>query len=220
MKKVLLSLSGGMDSGTLLGYCIDKGYHVKAISFLYGSKHNKWELRAASQLADFYQVNHYTLDLREIFSNIQSNLMLSGGGIPEGHYNDATMSQTVVPGRNHIFASILAGMAESMNYDSVMLAVHAGDHIIYPDCRPDFIYALNESVLLQSEHKVAIQAPFLNMDKTKILNIGHAFAKPVPYEFTRTCYKDQKFSCGKCGSCRERLEAWDNIAKIDPVIYE
>lgn len=220
MSKVLVSLSGGMDSVTLLGYMLDVGNDVKAVSFLYGSKHNKYELQAAKDLCNFYKVEHVVFDLRSIFENISSNLLLSGGQIPEGHYEDSTMKQTVVPGRNHIFAAILAGIAESEGYDYIALAVHAGDHHIYPDCRPKFIIPLSQSILAQTENKVEVKTPFLYFDKQMILEVGFNCKKPVPYELTRTCYKDQQLACGKCGACQERLESWERIGKKDPVQYE
>ena len=219
--KTIISLSGGMDSATLLGYCRHNGDDILAYSFLYGSKHNKYELAAAEKLAKHYGVKHKIFDLRALFSDINSNLMLLGGDIPDGHYEAPTMSQTVVPGRNHIFASILAGIAESRGFDRVALAVHAGDHHIYPDCRPEFINHLNQTILLQTEGKVCIYTPFLHLDKEKILKRGFGLDKyAVPYELTRTCYKDQELSCGRCGSCQERLEAWKLIGKEDPIEYE
>jgi 7-cyano-7-deazaguanine synthase len=219
--KILISLSGGMDSATLLGHLLDDIQdEVKAVSFIYGSKHNRFEMEAADQIAKFYNIDHYFLDLTAIFNEIKSNLMLGQGEIPEGHYNDSTMSKTVVPGRNHIFASILAGIAESIGFNRVALGVHAGDHAIYPDCRKNFIECLNRSILLQSENKVSVIAPFIDMTKADILDIGHQCRTPVPYHLTRTCYKFQSKACGKCGSCVERLEAWEKIGKKDPVEYE
>ena len=129
------------------------------------------------------------------------------------------MSLTVVPGRNLIFSSILASIAESHGYQGIALAVHSGDHAIYPDCRPEFINNLYETVLCSSDGKVDdIWCPFIYADKTEILKVGHEIG--VPYQYTRTCYKDQEFSCGRCGSCTERLEAFDAIGKRDPIIYQ
>jgi len=219
MKKAIISLSGGMDSATLMGHMKQEGWHLMAVSFEYGSKHGPHELKAAGALCAHYGVPHGVIDLRHIFSNIQSNL-LNAGPIPEGHYNDATMKLTVVPGRNHIFASILAGVAESMGCEAIALAVHAGDHHIYPDCRPEFIFALDESIRYQTEQKVRVHTPFLHLTKFDILRIGTTLQNPIPYELTRTCYKDQEFACGKCGSCRERLEAWEFMGQKDPAKYE
>ena len=121
-----------------------------------------------------------------------------------------------------IFLSIMAGYAESIGADTVAFGAHSGDHAIYPDCRPEFVYAANTTLYLSSDKKITIEAPFLYLDKTKILEIGYSIDEHFrpPYELTRTCYKDQPISCGKCGSCQERLEAFKNIGKIDPIEYE
>lgn len=217
-KKALVSLSGGMDSATLLGVMVDEVQDVTAVSFHYGAKHGVYELEAARQLANHYHVNHFEVDMRQAFGWTDSNLMKSGGVIPEGHYAADNMKQTVVPGRNLIFASILASIAESRKIDSIALAVHSGDHAIYPDCRPEFVSALAKVVEASTEGRVAVLAPFMDMDKTDILHEG--FKRMVPYFMTRTCYKDQRLSCGKCGSCNERLEAWNNVDRPDPIRYE
>lgn len=219
-KKVVLGLSGGMDSSTLCGYYIDKGFEVIPVSFEYGSKHNKYENIAAYTVAEFYglKITHFSLPF--IAEKFQSNLLKTGGEIPEGHYQSSNMSLTVVPGRNLIFASIMAGLAWSLGADTIALGVHLGDHSIYPDCRPGFISSLNAAIIQGTGEKVKVEAPFQYLDKTGILKIGYSLTPQVPYHLTRTCYKDQTVSCGRCGSCRERTEAFKNIGKTDPILYE
>lgn len=222
--KVVLGLSGGMDSVTLLGYYLSMGYEVHAVSFLYGSKHSAYEMEAASNVIGFYRqkgkaVKHTIIDLRQAFETFQSNLLKSGGDIPEGHYEEESMKLTVVPGRNMILGSIMAGLAESDGAGVVALGVHAGDHAIYPDCRADFITAFHMAVQQSSDGKVVVNAPFIDLDKAGILKIGYGCDIHVPYELTRTCYKDQPLSCGKCGSCQERLEAFKLIGRKDPIEY-
>lgn len=226
MRKVVIGLSGGMDSATLLGLLLGQGLEVHCCSFTYGSKHGAYELGAAKNIVDYYlhrkkHVVHHIIDLTASFYDFQSALLLSGAAIPEGHYEAETMKQTVVPGRNLIFASIMAGLAESIGADEVMLGVHAGDHAIYPDCRPVFIKSLAETVLKSSDNKVCITAPWLFDTKAQILYKGFYGLKPkVPYHLTRTCYKDQLIACGKCGSCVERLEAFATHSLKDPIPYE
>ena len=223
--KHVIGLSGGMDSATLLGYLLDQGSEqVHCCSFYYGSKHGQWELKAAQDLVEFYQsqglpVTGHQIDVSEAFNEFKSNLLLSGEAIPEGHYEHESMSQTVVPGRNLILAAIMAGLAESVGAGVVALGVHSGDHHIYPDCRPNFITTLYSVIRASSDGKVRIQAPFLNLDKTEILKIGYALNPPTPYHLTRTCYKNQEVSCGKCGSCVERLSAFNSIRQTDPISY-
>lgn len=225
MKKVVIGLSGGMDSATLLGMLLEQGAEVHCCTFYYGSKHNKWENRAAENIIDFYQGLNYpiighVINLEEAFGEFNSNLLLSGSAIPEGNYNDENMKKTVVPNRNMILISVMVGLAESIGAETVALGVHSGDHHIYPDCRQEFIFALNAAVYLATDRKVKIETPLIYLDKTSILRKGYNLHTQVPYQLTRTCYKDQPVSCGKCGSCRERLEAFDNIKLKDPIKYE
>lgn len=225
MKKVVLGLSGGMDSATLLGYYLEQGAEVHCCSFYYGSKHGRYELQAAKNIVAFYQkqgftIVHHLFDLSQVFKDFNSALLLSGGSIPEGHYEAESMKQTVVPGRNLIFASIMAGLAESIEAEIVALGVHAGDHHIYPDCRPEFIEALRETISFSTERKVFIETPFERDNKASILLQGYSFSIPVPYHLTRTCYKDQLYSCGRCGSCTERIESFQIIGRKDPIEYE
>lgn len=223
--KIIIGLSGGMDSATLLGLMLEQGFEVHCCVFYYGSKHGKWENRAAEAVIDFYQLKRFPvfghpIDLSRAFVNFSSSLLLAGGEIPEGHYAEDSMKATVVPGRNLIFASIMAGLAESIGASFISLGVHSGDHHIYPDCRPEFIEALKETIYLSSDQKVGILAPLIRENKTSILKIGYGLLQPVPYQLTRTCYKDQELSCGKCGSCQERLEAFANLGIKDPIEYE
>ena len=224
-KKIVIGLSGGMDSATLLGILLEQGYEVHCCTFYYGSKHNKWENRAAENIIDFYQAQDspvfgYVINLVEAFKEFSSNLLLSGEEIPEGHYNDENMKKTVVPNRNMILTSVMVGLAESIGAEAVALGVHSGDHHIYPDCRLEFIKALDTTVYLSTDKKVQIMTPLIEDNKTSILQKGYSLLIKVPYFLTRTCYKDQQLSCGKCGSCQERLEAFKNINLKDPIIYE
>jgi 7-cyano-7-deazaguanine synthase len=225
MRKLVIGLSGGMDSVTLLGLLLGQGFEVHCCSFLYGSKHSSYEMEAAAKVVEYYKdkkqpVHHQLFDLRQAFELFESDLLKTGGEIPEGHYAEESMKATVVPGRNLILSSIMAGYAESIKAHGIALGVHAGDHHIYPDCRPDFIQSLNQTISASSEDKIKVLSPFLFKDKHKILKIGYDLKIPVPYELTRTCYKDQALSCGKCGSCVERLEAFERIGKKDPIKYE
>lgn len=225
MKPVsVVSLSGGMDSAVVLASAVEdakvSGREVHAISFRYGSKHNRFENAAAEKVASYFGVNFQIKDLSTIFSSFSSNLLMSGGPIPEGHYEAASMSLTVVPGRNIIFGSILAGLAWSLGGENskVWIGVHSGDHAIYEDCRPAFIEAFKQAISSGTGNRVDVVAPFLWGNKTSIIKRGLELG--VPFGLTRTCYKDQPIACGKCGSCQERLEAFRNNGIDDPVEYE
>ncbi len=219
--KIVVSLSGGMDSVTLLCYYLDQGYDVYPMIFTYGSKHNMFENMAARNICNKFSLDYKFINLEYMNTLFKSNLLKSGGDIPEGHYEEESMSKTVVPGRNIIFIANMAGYAWSVGAKEIAIGVHTGDHAIYADCRKEFIDAMNNAVYLGTDKNIIIQTPFQYLDKAGILNIGYNLKNiKVPYELTRTCYKGQEISCGKCGSCTERLEAFHIIGRKDPINYE
>ena len=220
MRKAIVSFSGGMDSTTVLAEAVAKygSSNVLAVGFRYGSKHNVYENKAAEKIAEHYHVKFILRDFTNLIQGFDSNLLISGGDIPEGHYEEKSMSQTVVPARNMIFISVLSGLAWSLGYQEIWLGLHAGDHAIYEDCRPAFFYSMNAAVVNGTGERVNLVAPYLYGNKTSIVERGLELG--VPYQFTRTCYKDQPVACGKCGSCQERLESFTNNGIEDPIEYE
>lgn len=217
-QKTIMALSGGMDSTTVLAKLIHEGHDVICYGFEYGSKHNKYELHAARRVAQFYKVPFHVIDLTEITKHFKSNLLKTGGDIPEGDYEDESMALTVVPARNIIFLSIMAGLAWTNDATSIAIGIHQGDHAIYADCRTEFYKAMDLAIHLGTDSRVEILAPFVATDKAGILKYG--LCHSVPYQLTRTCYKDQVGSCGVCGSCVERLAAFASMKCIDPIQYE
>ena len=216
--KVIMALSGGMDSTTVLARLLDEGNEVLCYGFTYGSKHNFYELAAAQKVADHYNVPFTIIDMGSITKHFKSNLLKSGGDIPEGHYEDESMALTVVPARNIIFLSVMAGLAWSNNAERIAIGIHQGDHAIYADCRNEFYKAMDTAIYLGTDCRVEVVAPFVETDKEGILEWG--ICHDVPYELTRTCYKDQELSCGKCGSCVERLAAFAAMNTNDPIAYQ
>lgn len=217
-KKIVMALSGGLDSSALLGYLLEKGHDVSTVSFYYGSKHNEHELRAAQAVAMHYGVLNKQIDISAAMALFESDLLLSGGAIPEGHYEDATMSRTVVPSRNIIFISILAGYAWTIGADAVAVGIHTGDHAIYADCRKEFLKAVDSAIFLGTDRRVEVVAPFIDYSKKDIVLEGLEFQ--VPFELTRTCYTNHPVACGKCGSCVERQEAFALNFETDPIAYQ
>lgn len=215
---IFVSFSGGMDSATILARALDlhSNKEVRAVGFTYGSKHNFWENEAAKRVAVRYAVDFQLVDLFPIMQSFQSDLLKTGGDIPEGHYAADSMTRTVVPGRNIIFAAILTGLAWGPN--EIWLGIHAGDHAIYPDCRPEFFDHMRQAIYFGSDSKVKLKAPYLFATKKDIVRDG--LLLKVPYHLTRTCYKNQAIACGKCGSCQERLEAFELNGIVDPIEYE
>lgn len=217
-RKAVVSLSGGMDSTTLLGRVMENECCVLTVGFTYGSKHNQYENEAARNVARHYGVPFRLIDLTSVMAGFKSDLMKSGGEIPEGHYEAESMKRTVVPARNMIFTSVLAGVAWSDEAEEVWLGIHAGDHHIYPDCRPLFYRCMNEAVQAGTDNRVVVRAPYLYLTKAQIVTEGVRLG--VPYHLTRTCYKDSPIACGRCGSCQERLEAFKINRVSDPIRYE
>ncbi len=215
--KAIVTLSGGLDSSTLLHWAA-KRYDVRALTFDYGSKHNEREASAAKEIARRLNIPLSTIKLPFVNDLFKSDLLKSGGEIPEGHYEDLSMRSTVVPFRNGIMLSIAVGYAESFDAKTVLYAAHAGDHAIYPDCRPDFLKAMAEAGRLGTYLEVEVKDPFITMSKKEIVELGRELK--VPFEFTYSCYKGGELHCGKCGSCVERKEAFQLAGIPDPTEYE
>ena len=216
--KVLVVLSGGMDSAVLLYHTNQTHNVVGAVNFNYGSKHNEQERKRAKKLCENLGVKLYEVNLDFIAENFKSDLLKSGGEIPEGHYADENMKKTVVPFRNGIMLSIAAGLAESLEADAIGLGNHFGDHAVYPDCRADFIKPMAEAIQNGTWKQIKLYAPFTGLTKTDLARMGSEIG--VPFEDTYSCYKGQDNHCGKCGTCVERIEAFTESGVTDPVKFE
>ena len=218
--KVVVIFSGGMDSACALAQCCGQfgPQNILAISFDYSSKHNDAEYQCASKMCKALGVEHHRIDIKGISSFLSSNLLKSGGEIPEGHYAEKTMMKTVVPFRNGIMLAIACGIAESRNAKMVVIGNHAGDHAIYPDCRGTFISAMNEAMAYGTYSNVNIHSPFCSCTKADIVKIGDAMG--VPWHLTYSCYKGGEVHCGRCSTCFERREAFYLAEVNDPTEYE
>lgn len=215
--KVLAVVSGGMDSVTMLHDLVAQGHEVSVVSFNYGQRHLK-ELEVAKANADKLGLKHKVIDMAFMAQLLDNSALTGDTDVPEGHYEANNMKLTVVPNRNMIMASIAVGLAVNNGQEAVALGVHSGDHAIYPDCRPEFIKELNDVTQIANYEPITILAPYIDLDKTSIIKRGLEIG--VDYSKTWTCYKGLNKACGKCGSCQERLEAFRNNNKEDPVDYE
>ena len=211
--KAILIYSGGLDSTTML-YEYRESIAL-AVSFDYGAKHNAKELAFAAEHCEKLGIPHRVIPLDFIVRYFRSDLLLSGGDIPEGSYGDDNMKSTVVPFRNGIMLAVAAGLAESYDLDTVLLANHGGDHAIYPDCRPEFIEAFDRAAEAGTYNGVRIVSPYCNLTKRDIALRGKELG--IDYGRTWSCYKGGEKHCGRCGTCTERKEA---LAGFDPTEYE
>ncbi|WP_372369688.1 7-cyano-7-deazaguanine synthase QueC [Candidatus Uabimicrobium sp. HlEnr_7] len=217
-QKAIVLLSGGMDSVTAL-YWAYKNLNLRAaLSFNYGAKHNHREIPYAKKHCDLIGIEHKTISLPFINELFDSHLLKNGGEVPEGHYEEENMKLTVVPFRNGIMLSIAAGYAENIGASALVIAAHAGDHAIYPDCRESFMSAMSSAIKNGTYSSTQIVRPFINDRKEDIAKKGNLLG--VDYSLTWSCYKGKEKHCGKCGTCVERKEAFTKAYLHDPTEYD
>lgn len=203
-KNKLIILSGGLDSTTML-YDYQDEIEL-ALTFDYGSNHAKKEIECAKYHCKKLGIEHIIIPLDFMKQYFKSSLLEGSEAIPEGHYASENMKSTVVPFRNGIMLSIACGLAESRNISYVMIANHAGDHAIYPDCRATFIDSMSEAMAYGTYNNIKIFAPYTSITKSDIVLLGTKLG--IDYTKTWSCYKGGKYHCGKCGTCIERKEAF------------
>ncbi|MEP0072476.1 MAG: 7-cyano-7-deazaguanine synthase QueC [Marinomonas sp.] len=216
-EKAVVVYSGGMDSFTVLNTAVQSGLDVYALSFNYGQKHSK-ELEVAALVCKELNISHKVVDITAINSLMSNSSLTGDADIPEGHYEDDNMKSTVVPNRNMVLLSMAIAYAVSLEAGKVYYGAHSGDHHIYPDCRPEFVEAMNAVSKIANYQSVEIVTPFLHVSKGAILKAG--LDMQLDYGKTWTCYNGREKSCGKCGACCERLEAFAEQNTADPLDYE
>ena len=216
MNKTMVICSGGMDSVALAYLLCSRGEEVSLLSFDYGQRHRK-ELECAKALGQDLGIPWNLVPLPVLGG---SALTDGGTDIPEGHYEADTMKLTVVPNRNAIMLAVAFGVALGQGISRVATAVHAGDHFIYPDCRPQFADAFQQMMTTATEgfFTPELVTPFIYQSKADIARIGSDLG--VPWEKTWSCYKGGEIHCGKCGTCVERREAMQLAGVADPTPYE
>lgn len=219
--KATLIVSGGMDSATLAYHYKSLGYKLHLVGFDYGQRHSK-ELDSLALIAEDLNADFEVVDLRHLKDSISGSSLTSDDvAVPDGHYTKETMRVTVVPNRNAIMLAIATGIAVANKSNLVATGVHSGDHFIYPDCRPEFIEAINKAFILGTEGHAQeffhIAAPFVQITKSDIAALGSKLN--VPFEKTWSCYKGGDIHCGRCGTCVERIEAFIVAQVEDPTKY-
>ena len=216
MKDSVIVVSGGMDSVTLLYEKKDE--IALGISFDYGSKHNHNELPLAALHCQRLGIAHVVIPLGFMHQYFKSSLLESSDSIPDGSYDEENMKSTVVPFRNGVMLAVAAGIAESNGLTKVLIANHGGDHTIYPDCRPEFIAAMDAAVEAGTFARVRVVAPYTNISKADIARRGRALG--IDYAETWSCYKGGHVHCGTCGTCVERKEALREAGIEDNTTYQ
>lgn len=229
MKAVVL-LSGGMDSSVLLGHLLEEGVECHALSIDYGQRHAR-ELHAAYMVAQHYGVPFVHLDMslvgQSLFAGAGSSQVGNRVPVPHGHYTAENMKLTIVPNRNMMLLALAGARAASLGALQVAYAAHAGDHAVYPDCRPEFAEAAANALWEGNNPGIQLVRPFINWTKTQICARGAEIN--VPLQLTWSCYDPQdvrvdldktyEIHCGKCGTCVERREAFQDSGVGDPTTY-
>lgn len=220
MSKAIGVISGGVDSVTLAYLLHSEGYDLHLISFDYGQRHRK-ELQFAERCAQHLGATFDIIDLTSITRFLKGSALTDAIDVPDGHYAAPNMAITVVPNRNAVMLSIAYAVAVAEHASVVGVGVHAGDHFIYPDCRPDFITAFDAMQRLAvegfGEPNLKLEAPFVQLGKYQIVKLGSKLG--VPYSDTWSCYKGDEKHCGTCGTCVERKHAFRDAQVVDPTEY-
>jgi len=221
MSTAVAIVSGGLDSVTLAHLLHAEGYALHLLSFNYGQRHKK-ELAFAEHCASRLDARYDVIDLSALGGFLKGSALTDTIPVPDGHYADSTMAITVVPNRNAIMLTIAYGIAVAEQAEVVAIGAHAGDHYIYPDCRPAFITAFDAMQKTAVEGfgnpNLRLEAPFMHMAKQQIIRLGSVLG--VPYADTWSCYKGGDKHCGTCGTCFERREAFQLAHVPDPTDYE
>lgn len=214
-KDSVIIYSGGLDSTTLLYE--ERERIALAVTFDYGSNHAAREIACARKHCQRLGIEHLVIDLAFMKQHFNSSLLSGADAVPEGNYDEENMKSTVVPFRNGIMLSIACGLAESRDLKRVLIANHGGDHAIYPDCRPEFISAMDAAMQAGTYVGVKIAAPYTNLTKAELVRRGTALG--IDYGETYSCYKGGEKHCGCCGTCTERKEAFREAGIPDPTTY-
>lgn len=224
MKKAVVILSGGLDSTTCMGLAQDQGYALYPLTFDYGQRHRR-EIEQARQVADYYGVadQHRIVPVTVLGEMGGSALTDQTIDVPTKSA-DEEIPSTYVPARNLIFLSMAASVAEIVGAETIFLGVSAVDYSGYPDCRPEFIQAMQETIRLatkvgvSSERAIQIEAPLMHLSKAETIQRGMAL--DVPYHLTTSCYQGDEDACGECDSCRLRLKGFAEAVFRDPIRYK
>jgi len=220
MPRAVAIVSGGLDSVTLAYLLRAEGYELHLVAFNYGQRHVK-EVEYARLCAARVEATFDLVDLSAVGRLLKGSALTDDIPVPHGHYAAPSMAITIVPNRNAIMLAVAYGVAVAQNAEIVATAVHAGDHFIYPDCRPAFIESFDAMQRVAVEGcghpDLRLHAPFANIAKHDIVAIGARLN--VPFADTWSCYEGGEVHCGRCGTDVERREAFELAGVPDPTVY-
>ena len=214
-KDSVIIYSGGLDSTTLLYE--ERERVALAVTFDYGSNHAAREIACARRHCALLGIEHLVIELGFMSRYFTSSLLSGADAIPDGSYDDSNMHSTVVPFRNGIMLSVACGLAESRGLTRVLIANHGGDHAIYPDCRPEFVRAMDGAMQAGTYDGVTLAAPYTNLTKADLVRRGAKLG--IDYSQTYSCYRGGEQHCGTCGTCTERRQALREAGIDDPTEY-
>ncbi|MCL1631307.1 7-cyano-7-deazaguanine synthase QueC [Sporolactobacillus sp. CPB3-1] len=221
MKKAVVVLSGGLDSTTCMSVAKHEGYALYPITFRYGQRHQR-EVEQAGEIAAYYEsADHRIVDLAFFKQLGSSALTDSSIDVPDTGA-DQGIPVTYVPGRNMIFLSLAAAYAEVIGADAIYTGVSSVDYSGYPDCRPEFIQSMNQTINRATKagvrgHTLSIKTPLMHLTKGETIRLGSAL--DAPYQLTTSCYNGGEQACGVCDSCRLRIKGFKEAGQIDPIPY-
>ena len=221
-KKAVIVLSGGLDSTTCMGMAKEKGYELYPITFHYGQKHNR-EVEQAKKVAEYYDAPDHRIVNISFLNQIGGSALTDDSIDVPSDMDEDEIPVTYVPARNMIFLSLASAYAEVIGAEAIYIGVSAVDYSGYPDCRPEFIQSMNETVNLATKagatgSEMKIDTPLINMTKADTVNEG--LRLNVPYELTTSCYNGEEEACGECDSCRLRLKGFEEAGAVDPIPYK
>ena len=221
-KKAVIVLSGGLDSTTCMGMAKEKGYELYPITFHYGQKHNR-EVEQAKKVADYYNAPDHRIVNISFLNQIGGSALTDDSIDVPTDMDEDDIPVTYVPARNMIFLSLASAYAEVIGAEAIYIGVSAVDYSGYPDCRPEFIDSMNETVNLATKagatgSEMKIETPLINL--TKADTVSEGLRLNVPYELTTSCYNGEEEACGECDSCRLRLKGFEEAGAVDPIPYK
>ena len=221
-KKAVIVLSGGLDSTTCMGMAKEKGYELYPITFHYGQKHNR-EVEQAKKVAEYYNAPDHRIVNISFLNQIGGSALTDDSIDVPTDMDEDEIPVTYVPARNMIFLSLASAYAEVIGAEAIYIGVSAVDYSGYPDCRPEFIESMNETVNLATKagatgSEMRIETPLINLTKADTVSEGLRLS--VPYELTTSCYNGEEEACGECDSCRLRLKGFEEAGAVDPIPYK